>query len=487
MTSTDTNDLTLPGVIELAACQPPGVDGGTYSFIVSQEVTGPDGAAGATYTQSYTVTVAGPRFTLDPAQVVSVYPPAGGRGRYLDVLPQIVIERVTLPWERTLWADQPVTSDARSPVPFLAVLVLDGPDTSQASTVNELIHPAQGSGVIGPANVTLDSGEAPTDQCRTLDIDATTFLQVAPLVTELPYLAHCRKMDPSSAPTTAQWNADPWYAIVTANRLPLAATATNASLSTAYLVSLEGFGDLLTSRQLPSGIATVRLAVLASWQFTDDSVSDPDFAALAAALDMSAPGLSLPPPGESPGGSGAAGGEGADPAEVVSSALNQGYVPLNYTTRFGETAVSWYRAPLTPVVLAAEPTTTYSCVNAALRFDPQLGMLDLSYAAAWQLGRLLAIADAEFAPALMAWRRANQLNLQTLATNIQLAERLPGLPQARELSELSDRHRMPRLVGRWLAETLGPALLGPDLASPPTRLGRRRSPRAPIADPEEDA
>jgi hypothetical protein len=465
--SAQLNSIALPGELEVASCQPPGIDDGTYTFTVQQKVAGGDND-GYTYTQDYTVTVVGPRFSLDPAQIVSLYPPPGSSGRYLDSLPQAVIERVTLPWERTLWADQPArrpTEPTDSPVPFVAVLVLDGSEAPapRAMTVGDLITTGSPS-ILGPANMTLDSDEATTDRCTLVDLDAETFLQVTPLVSELPYLAHCRKVDPSSQPTPAQWDADPWYSVVLGNRLPAENT-----LNTAYLVSLEGFGDLLAGRQVPTGVSTVRLAVFASWQFTDDSAADPDFATLAAALNMSPPGLSLTLPATPAGDAGAA----------ATQALDQGYLPLAYTTRFGENAVSWYRGPLTPLTLAAEPTTTYPCVDAALRFDPQLGMLDLSYAAAWQLGRLLAIAGPEYAPALLAWRRANQQNLQTLATNIQLAERLPGLPQPRELAVLSDRHRMPRLVRQWLADTLGPALLGTDPPSGPS------PPDQPIADPED--
>ncbi|TDB97412.1 hypothetical protein E1091_08500 [Micromonospora fluostatini] len=43
--------------------------------------------------------------------------------------------------------------------------------------------------------------------------------------------------------------------------------------------------------------------------------------------------------------------------------------------------------------------------DALLRFDPELGMFDLGYAAAWQLGRLLALGSGDTATALYGWRR----------------------------------------------------------------------------------
>ena len=46
--------------------------------------------------------VVGPRFQLSPADVAGVYPPRNGHGPFQDSLAQIVLRRLTLPWERPL-------------------------------------------------------------------------------------------------------------------------------------------------------------------------------------------------------------------------------------------------------------------------------------------------------------------------------------------------------------------------------------------------
>jgi hypothetical protein len=44
--------------------------------------------------------VTSPRFLLPPEQMLSTFPPANSEGAYESRLPQIVLKRRTLPWER---------------------------------------------------------------------------------------------------------------------------------------------------------------------------------------------------------------------------------------------------------------------------------------------------------------------------------------------------------------------------------------------------
>ena len=45
--------------------------------------------------------VAGPRFAIDSTSIHSAYPPVGGKGDYMASLPNLVLNRNTLPWERS--------------------------------------------------------------------------------------------------------------------------------------------------------------------------------------------------------------------------------------------------------------------------------------------------------------------------------------------------------------------------------------------------
>jgi hypothetical protein len=48
-----------------------------------------------------------------------------------------------------------------------------------------------------------------------------------------------------------------------------------------------------------------------------------------------------------------------------------------------------------------------------MHYDPDYGVFNHAYAAAWQIGRLLALSDANFAKALFDWRREYLNSLKT--------------------------------------------------------------------------
>ena len=68
--------------------------------------------------------------------------------------------------------------------------------------------------------------------------------------------------------------------------------------------------------------------------------------------------------------------------------------------------MSWYRGPLSPVDRARSPLPLpVSSPDQALAFDPTTGMFDASLAAAWTIGRLVALQDQSYASALYAWKK----------------------------------------------------------------------------------
>ena len=76
--------------------------------------------------------------------------------------------------------------------------------------------------------------------------------------------------------------------------------------------------------------------------------------------------------------------------------------------------MSWYRGPLVPLkYLKLETYPHLPSADAALRYDYQTGLLDASYAAAWQLGRLLALQNTHFAKSLYRYRNQERCNTKT--------------------------------------------------------------------------
>ena len=93
------------------ACLPP-LFPGDYTVTVDQTV---QEVRATPFQTALEFSVAGPRFSLNPADVYSVYPPANHSGAFGNTLPHIVLARRTLPWERTMEGRDP---DEKNPCHF---------------------------------------------------------------------------------------------------------------------------------------------------------------------------------------------------------------------------------------------------------------------------------------------------------------------------------------------------------------------------------
>jgi hypothetical protein len=189
-----------------------------------------------------------------------------------------------------------------------------------------------------------------------------------------------------------------------------------------------------------------RFPVLVSWDFV--CTGDGGFERLMNALDVGLLGTldeEQPPP--------------------VPEVAATGHVALDHRTRRGEPTRSWYRGPLTP-----QPTERTMPVNGALplahtgdqlrRVVPD-GREDISLAALFEIGRLLALNKPTLIAAMMRWRgelfgaaRAREL-AQELAADALSGIGL-GAVGGRDALEYLVRSR---LVGAFTA--LPPDQLGP--------------------------
>jgi hypothetical protein len=411
----------------------PGLEDGSYQLTVSQHVTGSGGQpiSGPALSRTYTFAVSGDRFRLSnpSATVASVFPAPNATGEFTTVLPHVVFAIPSFPWARdpgTAPAPRPAAGqDTEGDVPtWLAVLVLDDDDVAAypglsldpvTGVLGDLFPPAAyGPSTLG-ANYSyftgaagtsgLESGEAVTDPVQAIDIPLRLFADIAPTLADLNLSAHVRQVSVENKPMAlgGHPSADPvgTFAIVIGNRLPQ-----QDQQSHAYLVSLEALQGYLPSAGDGGTTAdpaldmnrSLRLAVLQHWTFSTKGATAAFVDRLeqlngraAGGPDAANPNLRLAVPGASP---------------PVSTALAGGYVPLDHGLRTGETTVSWYRGPLSPVDRARSgPDLPVSSPDRALVFDPVTGMFDASYAAAWTIGRLVALQDQSFATSLYRWKR----------------------------------------------------------------------------------
>lgn len=436
----------------------PPLEDGSYRITASSDVayTGADN----TSSSAHYFDVVGPRFTLPPTDVAGLFPPRDAHGGYEDTLAHMAIKRRTLPWERLLAKNVPVPTQAAGdppppdgPVPWVALLLFEeGEYTLLTQVPLETVVPTDVFARLGsPQNITCDAVET----------DLATLESILPSVAELQLLAHVRLVNVDDRELNAA-GGDGYYSVVVANRLP-----TPGAKCRLVLVSLEERLDLISADPPPqqeaggefapvrtqAGGATdttlrtvtgtvlsagnverpigtmqnvtesilatqgsassiggtqgstrfhtpkevggygsyvgyanflkVRLVALYTWPFTCDGTAT--FRELMQALNVAMVGTV-----EEPG---------------HPQLTDTGHLRLQLDDRAGSKEVAWYRGPLVPYELTRDPLGPYHSADQARRATPETGAEDISYAAAFEVGRLLAVADARLAQELMRWRR----------------------------------------------------------------------------------
>lgn len=370
------------------------------------------------------IVVSGDRFTLPDKQIYKIFPPANTKGDYDSILPHIVFSRRTLPWERSPSAKAPANAS------WLALLVFaaDRAPTAAPGTLAHL-YPADtsdGGGLLesdvysyGTATASgtafLDYGQTSADPCVFLSLTPAQFASHAPSLADLRWNAHARCLTDQDGVSTD-------FAVVVATALPTPGTE-----AVVHLVSLEGLGDQLPqddgSFATPPAWSSIRLVSLKSWRF--------QVGPLQASFDQLVSGLN---------GGGVANGvapgdcqlrlpAGYAPAVAPcapSRPLNSGYTVLADRKTNG---AAWYRGPFAPSTVtpaAADsswssnplPASQAAALDVSVKAAPvgekggtAAPTRDRGHAAAWQIGRLLALADTGFAMEQVAWKRDCRLAL----------------------------------------------------------------------------
>ncbi len=414
---------------------------GKYHISVTHEIEIPGQDVGDPSVSEYRIEVKGEPYHFDEGAVHSLYPPANRLGNFGRHLPHIVLNKPGLPWERSVDPGNNTETDSnKNKTPWLTLLVFDEndpPPEPKPVAISELrnlpegtFHPAETAAQAYEYSKDPKDCEDPKDCCTVIDVPLALFEAIAPTLEDLGYLAHVREVSKGEKPLDLKshgisWNPDLGllptspekgeYAVIIANRLPgLPPPSPNGNGeplnsddsplgfdNVVHLVSLEGFGEYLPDANGNSGIGDqykyVRLVSLKSWNFATKRV-EYTLTEVLKTLDRRPAHLQVPEIKDVTPES---------PQEKVNSVLARGYTGLTHYTRRNDRTVSWYRGPLLPYPFQPdfelEPPETHP--DAALHYDRSTGMFDVSYAAAWQLGRLLALHDMNFATTLLRWRR----------------------------------------------------------------------------------
>jgi hypothetical protein len=466
---------------------PPALQAGSYKLTATQSVA-TDGHAESEHpvdAMNVHIDVRSPRLVMPPDQVLSTYPPAESDGAYGSRLPQVVIKRRTLPWERQL-------AGAPALTPWMALVVI-------AEGEGALIPNVPAAQSVTPG-VTL-TGAVDTEIANCLEIRQSMVDKLFPTRKDVPLLAHARHVDISDT-ELMMGDDDGFLAVVVANRLPVSgldAAGNEIPVKyTACLVNLEqqftrliptaplrllfttlvgaemqvqlsasqmdkhlmggqttfaetagrlrraprdnvretrlfadeqadvasalqavtttGFsqqnatklgrasavaGSLATESLMTEVFNTLvdpmlRFPVLMHWRFT--SAGGTTFRNLMETLDSGLLGT-------------IGGAEGEAPAPVIGrlplELVDTGHVGIEQRTRRGDSVRAWYRGPFVPHPTESSAATRLVLAHAAdqLRIVIPDGREDLSLASAFEIGRLLALANPNMIAALLRWRQ----------------------------------------------------------------------------------
>lgn len=380
------------------------------------------------FSLEYQFQVYGERFALKPGDIHSVYPPSNSIGDFSNVIPQIVLNRSTMPWERepvniTSNSDE---DDCPEQIPWLAVLLFNESDQPESKIIKLLtvLQNPQDYVNESESNETvkwhqLDDAELQYEDAEisVIDVKWQYLKYLIPDYEDLGYLAHVRQRQEGNK-----------RAVVIGNRIP-----DSSSRWTAYLVSLEHlYTDGNQFEFCNSGDNDyVRLISLFSWSFSC-KVSENNtahFVELASKIHPYPLQNVIPIQ--------------LNGTPKIVDNLQKGYVPLPHRFRTGQQTISWYHGPLLPGDNDAAFDNSISNADELVRYNESTGMFDISYAAAWELGRLLILQNRQAALELHNWKRA-----YTRVTNRSLAQQMP-IPLAEQSIEMLEE--IPEILQDWFS------------------------------------
>lgn len=367
-----------------------------------------------TFSQTADFAVYAERFALNPQEIQSVFPPPLSLGDHSHCFPHILLRRSTLPWERSASKVAPKNKQG----PWLALLLFHVNEAPELQTqpLKTLRNPsAQTTNDSCFPDLSLESAQKDDDAINFIDVQTDLLKQLLPnTLDELALLTHVRQV-------THEQGSEEEFAVVVGNRLPA-----TTGMSVVHLVSIENRytkEGLLDTQNKP----TMRLVSLKNWRFSCIA-PDHTFEGILKNLDQTPSTLRL--------------GDLDDTDQPAQTYIQQGYIPLQHHLRQGQKTFSWYHSPLSPGQRQDQaPSLPAQTADELVRYNPDNGLFDVTYAAAWELGRLLTLQNKAVSIDLFNWKRAQT---QTWKAKEQIILHLP-IQQ-----KLTGGYGLPASVQQWL-------------------------------------
>ncbi|MFN0014367.1 MAG: hypothetical protein ACKVU2_07440 [Saprospiraceae bacterium] len=365
------------------------LDAGEYTVRLDQKLTVKNKHGEGALNESLvrTLIVQGKRFALDAQDVDFVFPGAGSSGDFTAVMPNIILNTKSLPWQRSPDGVPRSGRVGDTPnYPWLVLLVFnesDGIPIAKKLTLKELyenraslapwIRQQNGSD-ISTLDAFLEFGEKADDPVTVIDVARTTLQSLLPSPADMAVLTHAR------GPERVGGEPEEVQAVVVANRLPKSGERHSVHLVSAMYLFNTIAPENADQVSLVGSGSTVRLVSLHNWTFYCEDTGD--FKEILKKLDNNQFRLPVP--------------QGVSPE--IANYFQAGFCALPHHLRTGKDTASLYRGPLLPGNEKALPVSLpVESADELLVYDRKSGMLDVTYAAAWNLGRQLALEDRDFA------------------------------------------------------------------------------------------
>ena len=310
--------------------------------------------------------------TLPDNEVFNIYPAKNQQGKFATDLPYMIFNNPAYPWGKDLGKDD----ETQYPIPWLALIVVTENEVANEKDIpySELEN-EKADKTFFPYKKNDYSPCRANDNVHLLTVSKEVFKNIIPTKSERVWLTHYKQVDLSASDDTTT-QLDGCFSAIIANRFPQYEGGHKLKNSV-HLIAADLYDD-----GIPLYAEYVEMVSLYHWNiYCDDESEDKSFRAYITGLDNNS-------------------------RSVTDSCLKPHYL------RTGEKTYSYYHSPImSEKNLRAEKLNgedKYTS-DGRLIYNKETGIFDVSYSAAFNLGKLVTLSHIPEAQKITLWRKQQKI------------------------------------------------------------------------------